>query len=451
MKKIIFLLVLILLTPQHIYAEADKLRGVWVSTVANLDYPSVPTTDASALRSQADSILDECLNLGMNAVFLQVRPSSDAIYPSKLYPYSAYLTGNQGTSPSDKLDPLAYWIDGAHSRGMQLHAWINPYRVSTDANVVLSPDNPAKKHPDWVITYRNALYFDPGIPEAKEYVINGIKEIVENYDVDGIHFDDYFYPGSDFDDSASYSKYGKNADKADWRRSNTNALIRETGEAIRSSGKNIRFGVSPSGIWANKGTMENGSNTTGASAYFDMYADTLKWAKENYVDYIAPQIYWYNGFKAADYKTLCEWWQNELKDSKTDLYIGLADYRLDSFANDSSSPWYDGNEILKQMQLNSAADGIDGEIHFRYNSIIAHKPLYDKIKAEYSADVPDTSVQSCNECVYIYYDKFGNPVYIKKVSGEFDIKLCRSNAPDNAEYADCVFFTGKWHHERVCI
>lgn len=449
MKKIVFLLILVLLLPTHIYAGSDKLRGVWISTVANLDYPASPTTDAAALRSQADTILDECLELGMNAVFFQVRPSADALYPSRLYPYSAYLTGTQGTAPSDGFDPLAYWIDGAHSRGMQLHAWINPYRVSTDANASLAADNPAKKHPDWVITYRNALYFDPGIPEAKDYVIDGVREIIKNYDVDGIHFDDYFYPGSDFDDSSSYSKYGNGADKADWRRSNTDALIRETGEAVRGSNKNVRFGVSPSGIWANKGTIENGSDTTGASSYFDMYADTRKWARENYVDYIAPQIYWYNGFKAADYSTLCGWWINELKGCKTDLYIGLADYRLDAFGNDPSSPWYDGNEILKQMQMNAAADGIDGEIHFRYGSITSHKPLYDKIKAEYSVNASAGS--EADECVYIYYDAFGSPVYVKKAGGSFDIRLCRANAPESAEYADCVFFNGKWRHERVSL
>lgn len=450
MKKIISLIFLLILLPSAVAAaKTEPLRGVWVSTVANLDYPSSPTSDSAALRAQADTILDNCRDLGMNAVFLQVRPSCDAIYPSRLYPYSSYLTGTQGKAPADDFDTLAYWIEGAHSRGMQLHAWINPYRVSTDANAVLSPDNPARLYPDWLIRHKNALYLDPGIPDAKKYVIDGVREIIENYDVDGIHFDDYFYPDSNFDDSASYNKYGNGADKAEWRRSNTDALIRETGEAVRKSKKKISFGVSPSGIWANKGQTENGSDTSGTSAYFDMYADTLKWAKENYVDYIAPQIYWYNGFKAADYKTLSDWWQSELKDSKTKLYIGLGDYRLDSASNDTSSPWYDGNEILKQMQMN-AADGIDGEIHFRYGSIIKNKVLYDKIKAEYSA-ADSKSAEKSAECVYIYYDKFGNPVYVKKIGEAFDIKACRSLAPENAEFADGVFFEGKWRRERVSI
>lgn len=449
MKKRIFLLLTLMLFPFSAAAETEPLHGVWVSTVANLDYPSSPTNDSASLRIQADTILDTCRDLGMNAVFLQVRPSCDAIYPSILYPYSGYLTGAQGKTPSDDFDTLAYWIDGAHSRGMQLHAWINPYRVSTDANTELSPDNPARLHPDWVIRHKNALYFDPGIPDTKEYVIDGIKEIIENYEVDGIHFDDYFYPGSDFDDSSSYMKYGNGADKADWRRANTEALIKETGEAVRKYKKNISFGVSPSGIWANKGQLENGSDTAGASAYFDMYADTLKWAKENYIDYIAPQIYWYNGFKAADYKTLSDWWQNELRGSKTKLYIGLGDYRLDSAANDASSPWYDGNEILKQMKLN-AADGIDGEIHFRYGSIVKNKTLYDKIKAEYSGADSKNTVKS-TECVYIYYDKFGNPVYAKRLCEAFNIKNCRSLAPEGAEYADGVFFDGHRHRERVSL
>ena len=434
-------------------AEADEeLHGVWVSTIANLDYPSTPTTDADRLRSEADEILNTCSELGINAVFLQARPSGDAIYPSALYPYSAYLTGSQGTPPADNSDILLYWIEQAHEKNIQLHAWINPYRVSGSSSAYLSPSNPAKQHPDWVVAYRNALYLDPGIPEAKEYVINGVREIIENYDVDGIHFDDYFYPGKDFDDSASYSIYGNGTEKADWRRSNTESLIRETGALIHRSKKDISFGVSPCGIWANKGNMENGSDTTGASAYFDMYADTLKWAKDELVDYIAPQIYWYNGFKAADYGVLTGWWSEQLSGNDTKLYIGLGDYRLDEDI-DSQSPWYDGNEIKKQMIMNKENERIDGEIHFRYKSITNNPPLYEKIKAEYTSEAPANQSNVPEECIYIYYDKFANPIYTKKDLQRFDISRCRGFAPENADYAKGIYFSasGKVRQEHISI
>lgn len=445
----------ILAAPVAVHAQTE-LRGVWVATAANLDYPSHQTTDSSVLRAEADKILDECNSLGMNAVFFQVRPSGDSLYPGKLYPWSHYLTGQQGLPPSDSFDVLKYWTDAAHNLGMELHAWINPYRVSTAASLTLAENNPARIHPDWVIKYQNGLYLDPGIPDAKSYVIEGIKEIVDNYDVDGIHFDDYFYPGKDFDDSKSYADYGNNINKDDWRRSNTEALIKEASDAVHSSNKDMVFGVSPCGIWANKSMAENGSDTKGISAYYDMYADTLKWARENYIDYIAPQIYWYEGFEAADYTILSTWWQNQLSDCDTKLYIGLGDYRMDKFGSDNTSPWYNGNEILRQIQYNAAAEGIDGEIHFRYSSIINHKSLYDKIKAEYAQYTNKDEINSPPEeaaagCLYIYYDKFGNPIYTKNVKAVFNIGTCRQNAPDHADYADGVFIAknGKWKRERV--
>lgn len=441
MKK--FLLTVFAIIAFPYIASAQELRGVWVSTVANLDYPLSPTTNSEELKKQADKIISDCADLGFNAVFLQVRPSGDALYKSELYPWSVYLTGTQGTPPDDGFDPLEYWCEIAHNNGIELHAWINPYRIATSENITLSSDNIAVTHPEWTVKCNGGLYLDPGVPQVREYVINGAAEIVENYDVDGIHLDDYFYPSKDFNDENSYLPYKSSMTLADWRRNNTYLLIKNMGETVRS--ENVRFGVSPCGIWANKGTMDNGSATNGKSAYFDMYADTLRWAKENIIDYIAPQIYWYNGYAPADYAVLTDWWSSELSQCETDLYIGLADYRLDEFGGDVTSPWYGGAEIERQMHANSQNPDIDGEIHFRYGSVVSHIDLYDKIKTEYA-------VKSENEggfCLYIYYDRFGEVMYMKR-SVEFSVSECKNNAPKLCSYAIAHHTkNGKFKREKV--
>lgn len=428
MRKLLVLLSAIILFQYHAFAE--EVRGVWVSTVANLDYPTAPSVDSEALKAQADKIISDCIDLGFNAVFLQVRPGGDAFYKSELYPWSMYLTGTQGTAPDNDFDPLAYWCEIAHNHGIELHAWINPYRVATSENISLSGNNIAVIHPEWTVKCGGGIYLDPGIPQVREYVINGAAEIAEKYDVDGIHLDDYFYPSKDFSDNDSYSLYGNSMALADWRRNNTYLLIKNMGEELHKKNKNIRFGVSPCGIWANAGNMKNGSATNGKSAYFDMYADTLRWARENIIDYIAPQIYWYNGYAPADYAVLAEWWSGSLADCKTDLYIGLADYRMDEYSLDKSSPWYGGAEIVRQMQSNFENANIDGEIHFRYGSIVSHRELYDKIKAEYSVKKDE----ECGFCLYIYYNRFGGVLYMKK-SVEFSVSECRKNAPESTSYA----------------
>ncbi|MFR5438754.1 MAG: glycoside hydrolase family 10 protein [Monoglobus pectinilyticus] len=204
-------------------AEDTEMRGIWVASVGNLDYPQSPTADAWQLRVQMDEVLDNCQDMGFNTVFLQVRPSGDALYKSDIFPWSRYLTGTQGTAPSDGFDPLEYAVNEAHKRGMQLHAWINPYRVtnSSNDNGKLAANNPAVLRPDLVLTDSSGkMYLNPGEADSIDIILEGIREIVRNYDVDGIHMDDYFYPSSGFDDSAAYFKYqDAYPNKADWRRS----------------------------------------------------------------------------------------------------------------------------------------------------------------------------------------------------------------------------------------
>lgn len=372
------------------YAD-NEMRGMWISTVYNLDYPSTPTTDSEKLKKEADEILDSCKAMGINNIFLQVRPNSDSLYKSSIYPWSAYLTGQQGLEPSNDFDPLSYWIEGAHGRGMKLHAWINPYRAtkvnSSTENALtgLASSNPLVQHPEYAIKYTDGnYYYNPALPEVRQLVINGIMEIVNNYDVDGIHMDDYFYPGADFKDDTSFQQLnGGFTDKGDWRRNNVNLLISGIKMSIDASGKNVEFGISPSGIWANSSNNTLGSNTAGNESYYAHYADTRKWALEGMVDYIAPQIYWEIGHPKADYKVLVNWWADTLKNAPAKLYIGIADYKSYNITN-PQSVWYGCDEIIRQMTLNKNTPKVGGEIHFRYKMIKSIPNMADKIGQFYS-------------------------------------------------------------------
>ncbi len=391
-KQIIFILFSILFA-FNIKTAAfsdEEMRGVWVSTVLNLDYPSSPTASSSALKQQADSIIAGCYSMGINNIFLQVRPCSDALYKSQIYPWSKYLTGTQGTPPEDDFDPLAYWIIQAHKKNIKIHAWLNPYRVTknNDANNSeynsLAESNPAKQHPEYLVKYTdNQYYFNPGLPEVRELLVEGALEIVNNYDVDGIHLDDYFYPGTGFNDTASFTEYGTEFSSIDdWRRNNTDLLIQELNTRLHEADPNIEFGVSPSGIWANNTTMAEGSATSGSESYTKLYADTRKWAVNGWVDYIAPQIYWNIGYGVADYRILANWWAEQLQNSHTKLYIGMADYRCSDAK--PTDVWYGTEEIERQLALNRQIPKISGEIHFRYG-LIAGSPLQSCLSGFYSA------------------------------------------------------------------
>ncbi|HEY9061278.1 MAG TPA: family 10 glycosylhydrolase [Pseudobacteroides sp.] len=354
----------------------------------NIDYPAKPTTNPETLKNEALKALDYAKDLRLNAIFLQVRPTSDSLYQSKLFPWSKYLTGTQGLEPGGSFDPLKFWVEESHKRGLTLHAWINPYRItkksSSDAKDdlnALAPTNPARMHPNWVVKHKDGnYYYDPGIPEVRRLIIDGVTEIIDNYEVDGIHFDDYFYPGKDFNDTATYKKYGaafKNID--DWRRSNVDELIGDLSKSIKSKNKDIRFGISPFGIWANKKSNPLGSDTNGGESYNSHYADTRKWVKENMIDYIVPQLYWYIGFNLADYNKLLTWWKNTVKGTGVDLYIGQAAYLSNN--SSQSSPWYGTGEIEKQLKLNEKTPEVGGSIFFNYSTMAKNPSLSSVIKA----------------------------------------------------------------------
>ncbi|MCL2873462.1 MAG: family 10 glycosylhydrolase [Defluviitaleaceae bacterium] len=369
-------------------SPADEFRAVWVTTVINLDFPSRTGLSVNELKREIDSIVNTTRDLGLNAIILQVRPEGDAIYNSSIFPWSRYLSGTQGVAPAGGFDPLEYWVEQAHRAGLELHAWINPYRVThtttriTDVNL-LHATNPARLNPSRAIAYQGALFLDPGLPENRQLVIDGIIEIIENYNVDGIHLDDYFYPGINFPDNATFARFGGGRSREDWRRDNVNELVKGIQRAIRETRPEVRFGISPFAIWQNASSDPRGSNTRGNESYRTMFADTRRWVKEGWVDYIAPQIYWYQGFEIADYRVLISWWADVARGTDVDLYIGLAAYRED-FGRDN----WEG-EIIRQLTLNSTtyADVVRGNIFFRYSNLLGS--VGNQIRAFYR-NIPST-------------------------------------------------------------
>lgn len=376
--------ILLSLMPRHeAMAKVDYMKGIWVATVNGIDYPRTPSREPSVLRAQADEILDKCAELGYNTVFFQVRSVNDAFYRSAIFPFSEFLTGEQGVEPYDDFDPLAYWIWAAHERGLELHAWINPYRITMGKKSLddLAENNPARIHPEYAFKYSDGkYYYNPALPQVRDLIVDCVNEITDNYDVDGIHLDDYFYPGTQMNDWSDYEAYNtEGLSLDDWRRSNCDKLVLSLSEAVRSKG--ITFGISPSGIWANRSQNPLGSDTNGRQSYSELYADTRKWAVEGWVDYIAPQIYWEIGHPSADYETLLNWWSDTLRDSETLLYIGIPDYKCVNAQ--SGDEWDTALVIREQLALNSLNDRVNGEIHFSYRSAIQN-PNLQPIIQEYN-------------------------------------------------------------------
>ena len=357
----------------HVQASTPRpsteMRGVWVTSAYNLDFPSRRGLSADDMRREIDTILARTLALDMNAVFVQVRPASDALYRSDIFPWSVQLTGTQGQAPPDNFDPLAYWIQQAHALGIEVHAWLNPYRIShrseniTNVNQ-LAPGHPARENPSWAISYNNALFFDPGNPAVRQLIADGVAEIMRNYNIDGIHLDDYFYPSRNFPDQVSFAAYGGGMDIHDWRRENVNAMIRLLQSTVRQINPRVRFGISPTAIWMNRSSDPRGSDTRGMESFHSLYADTRRWVVEGWIDYIAPQIYWYIGFEIADYERVLSWWEDLTAGTNVDLYVGLAIYReVLGRAN------WDG-EILRQLNRNAQSSEVRGSIFFRASHMV---------------------------------------------------------------------------------
>ncbi len=366
--------------PGEVSARDEELRGIWVSTVSGIDFPSAPTTDSQTLKNELITILDNCKTMGFNAVFLQVRPAGDALYASDIFPWSRYLTGKQGLAPKDGFDPLAFAVDEAHKRGIKLHAWINPYRVTVlaDEEKLLSEDNPAVKNPELVLTDSDGkMYYNPGDSKAIALIVSGAVELVKNYDIDGVHMDDYFYPAGEFNDEGTYAFYqAEYPDKDDWRRAMVNQLVQKMDEAVHKEKPNIQFGISPRGIWANNTEMPEGSATAGSGSYNSIYADSRSWVKNGWVDYIIPQIYWHIGYEIADYSHLTDWWSDTVSGTDVKLYIGEAAYKT----IDSDLPAWSADagtdELRKHIELGRRNDTIDGYCMFTYHSFLDNPSIF---------------------------------------------------------------------------
>lgn len=323
MKNRLIVAVAALLLALTAFAQAPKheFRGAWLHTIFQGQYKTQTTEQNKAYLIRQ---LDSLKAAGVNAVLWQVRPQSDALYASTLEPWSRFLT-DDGRAPEPVWDPLQFMIEQCHMRGMELHAWLNPYRVTSAKNQTLPQNHIYHRHPERFLRYDGKLYFDPGLPENREFIGQVVDDIVARYDVDGIHFDDYFYPypvaGKEFPDDASYRRYGNGMERGDWRRHNVDMLIEDLNRRIHVAKPWVRFGVSPFGIWRNKSTDPRGSETNGLQNYDALYADVLLWERQGWIDYVLPQLYWELDHRAASTRELVRWW-NANSGSERHLYIG---------------------------------------------------------------------------------------------------------------------------------
>ncbi|MFF5392436.1 glycoside hydrolase family 10 protein [Streptomyces sp. NPDC013012] len=344
-----------------------EFRGMWMATVNNIDWPSRPGLTAERQRSELLVHLDTAAERRLNAVVLQVRPTADALWPSPYEPWAECLTGTQGRDPG--WDPLGTAVAEAHARDLQLHAWFNPYRVANHTDPArLAASHPARRHPEWVLPYGGKLYYDPGLPEVRRFVQDAMLDAVRRYDVDAVHWDDYFYPypvaGQVFADDGTYARHGGGfPDKASWRRHNTDLLVSEMSARIKEARPGVAFGVSPFGVWRNAATDPEGSDTAaGVQTYDDLYADTRKWVREGWLDHVVPQLYWHIGLAAADYAKLLPWWDGTVRGTGVGLYVGEALHK----AGDPAQPaaWQDPEELSRHLELAKGYAGVGGHCFF---------------------------------------------------------------------------------------
>lgn len=352
-------------------AKNDKtvfeFRGVWIATVENIDYPSKRNLSSEAQRAEFMDLLDMHQKNGINAILMQIRPAGDAFYASSLEPWSEYLMGKQGAAPYPFYDPLIFMIEETHKRGMEFHAWINPYRaVFNIAKSNITPSHLSKMHPEWFLTFEGKKYFNPGMPEVWKHTNKVVADIVSRYDIDAIHMDDYFYPyrvpGKDFPDQTTYLKNARGLDKETWRRSNCDTIIKQLNNTIHRIKPGVQFGISPFGVWRNQSKDPKGSKTkAGQTNYDDLYADILLWLERGWIDYVTPQLYWEIGHPLADYDELVQWW-NDHSFGKA-LYIGHGIYRAGSNAK-----WSNPNEIPDQIKAMRNLPNTGGSVYFSSNS-----------------------------------------------------------------------------------
>lgn len=362
------------------YANTNNVQAAWLTTAWSLDWPKTKN-NPTAQKNELIEILDTLKDTGINTVMFQVRPYGDAMYKSSINPWSKELTEIQGKDPG--YDPLAFIIQEAHARGISVHAWLNPYRVissGTDVNV-LSSNHPARKNPSLLIENKGGMYYNPDLQEVKDHISDTVGEIVSNYDVDGIIFDDYFYPT----DYPLPEGEDKNGAVANARREHINQMILQVKNTIKSIKPEVRFGVSPRGVWKNKVNDPNGSDTGYAKeSYYSDYADTVKWVEEGYIDYIIPQVYWEMNHNVAPFKTVTNWWENIVKGTDVDLYIGH-----------TTDKEVVAKEIDSQIQYTKQFSTIKGNSYYNVTSIMNNNQgARDKIKNSIVRTLPFKDIEN---------------------------------------------------------
>ncbi|WP_067472144.1 glycoside hydrolase family 10 protein [Actinomadura hibisca] len=352
-------------------SKARQLRGMWIATVANIDWPKDGDRTAAQQQARFRQLLDTAKAMNLNAVFVQIRPNSDAFYPSPYEPWSQWITGTPGKDPG--YDVLDFMVKEAHARNLEFHAWFNPYRVARHDDLdKLAPDSPARKHPDWVRKYGGGMWYDPGLPQVRDLATKAVMDVVGKYDVDAVHFDDYFYPypegTGDYPDQATFKTYGKGMKLADWRRRNVDELVSSLSRRIHDAKPWVRFGISPFGVWRNKSTDPAGSATSALQSHDAQYADTRKWIREGWIDYVTPQLYWPIGDRRADYATLVDWWSRQVAGTKVQLTIGQAAYRVGEDAT-----WKNPAELSRHLTLNARHPEVRGDVYFSAANVAANK------------------------------------------------------------------------------
>lgn len=385
-----------------------EFRGAWIQAV-NGQFMNMKEKE---MKRYLTNMLDNLQKAKVNAIIFQVRVEGDALYESSLEPWSRFITGKQGVSPG--WDPLEFMVAEAHSRNMELHAWINPYRARTKGTTKVALNHQSARYPERFVSYAGQLYFNPALKENRDFICKIANDIVTRYDVDGLHIDDYFYPypakGKEFNDDAEFRSSGA-ADKGDWRRENVNRLIKQLHETVRAAKPWVKFGVSPFGIYRNAGeSVPDGSATKGLQAYDELYADVLYWINEGWVDYCIPQIYWEIGHNAADYATLVSWWAKHAK--KRPLYIGQDVNRTVRAADPQVK---DRHQLPMKMQLQRAEENVQGSclwdaasaannvgkyrdaLEQYYHRYPALMPLYPFIDKSAPKKVKDISIIDTND------------------------------------------------------
>lgn len=347
---------------------SHEFRGVWIATVSNIDWPKPGQFNVTEQKAEYIRQLDMHIRNGMNAVIMQVRPAADAFYPSPFEPWSEWLTGKQGKAPEPYYDPLQFLISEAHERGMEFHAWLNPYRAEFSiGKSSIAKDHIMRKHPEWFLKYGDKRYFDPANKDAQDFVVKVVRDIVKHYNVDAIHMDDYFYPyriaGKEFPDEQSYRKSGTTLSKDDWRRSNVDSIIKKISIAIKEEKPWVKFGISPFSVWRNSDKDPEGSDTrAGQTNYDDLYADILLWMRNGWIDYVTPQLYLEIGHAAIPYEKIIDWWSKHSYGRH--IYVGHGIYRV----GERSVAWKNPNELPNQLKILRQYPNIQGSAYFSSKS-----------------------------------------------------------------------------------